>query len=112
VNLGTSVLEGSNVEENWAMYFGGVVGGGCSNKAREAEDILGAIAGSGGSSSSIASACCGWQWQSPKPPHLPSPVSRASLVREAMARMLLSSSALFLVAVSKPIIISLNFLTF
>jgi hypothetical protein len=27
VDLGTSVLEGSNVQENWATNFGGVVGG-------------------------------------------------------------------------------------
>jgi hypothetical protein len=28
VDLGTSVLEGSNVQENWSTDFGGMVGGG------------------------------------------------------------------------------------
>jgi hypothetical protein len=56
VNPSTSVFEGSNIQENWAMDIGGVVGGGGGKEAREAEDILGAIASGGGSSSSIASA--------------------------------------------------------
>jgi hypothetical protein len=33
VDLGTSILEGSNVQENWAMDFGGMVGGDSGNKA-------------------------------------------------------------------------------
>ncbi len=33
VNLGMSVLEGSNVQENWAMDFGGTVGGDGGNEA-------------------------------------------------------------------------------
>ena len=40
VDPGTSILEGSNVQENWAMDFGGVVGRGGSNKAEEAEEKL------------------------------------------------------------------------
>jgi hypothetical protein len=43
-----SVLEGSDAQENWAMDFGGVVAGGSGDKAGEAEDILGTIAGDGG----------------------------------------------------------------
>ncbi len=62
VDLGTYVMEGSNSQENWAMDFGRVVCRGNSNKVREAEDILGIIAGSGGSSNSIASIWGGWQW--------------------------------------------------
>jgi hypothetical protein len=91
VDPGTSVLEGSNVQENWAMDFGGMVGWGSGNEAGEAEDVLGAITGSGGSSGFIASARGGWQWQLPKPLPPPLPASQASLAREAMARMLLSS---------------------
>ncbi len=48
VDLGTSVLEGSNVHKNWAMDFGGMVGGGGGNKAGEVEDVLGAIVSGGG----------------------------------------------------------------
>ncbi len=44
------------------MNFGGVVGRGGGNKAREAEDVLGAIAGGRGDSGSIASAQGGQQW--------------------------------------------------
>jgi hypothetical protein len=55
VDPGTSVLVGSDIQENWAMNFGGMVGGGSGNKAREAEDVLGTIAGGGGGSGSIAS---------------------------------------------------------
>jgi hypothetical protein len=56
VDPGTSVLEGSNVQKNWATDFVGMVGGGGSNKAGEAEDILDAITSGGGSSRSIATA--------------------------------------------------------
>ncbi len=56
VDPGTYVLERSDAQENWAMYFGGMVGKGGGNKAGEAEDILGAIACGGGSSGSIVSA--------------------------------------------------------
>jgi hypothetical protein len=97
VDPGTSVLEGSNIQENWATDFGGAVGGGGGNKAGEAEDVLDAISSGGGSSRSNASARGGQQWQLPKP--LPPPLVRMSL------SSLLSSS----VGVSKPIIISLNF---
>jgi hypothetical protein len=55
VDPGTSVLEGSNVLANWAADIGSAVGGGGINKAGEAEDILCAIAGSAGSSCTIAS---------------------------------------------------------
>jgi hypothetical protein len=61
VDQGMSVLEGSNVQENWAMEFGSVVGGGSGDKAREVEDVLGAIAGNRGGSGSIASARGGQQ---------------------------------------------------
>ncbi len=44
---GTPVLEGSDVQKNWAMDFGSVVGGGGGNKAGEAEDVLGAIPAAG-----------------------------------------------------------------
>jgi hypothetical protein len=48
VDLGTSILEGSNVQENWATDFSGLVGRSSSNKAREAKDVLGTIAGGRG----------------------------------------------------------------
>jgi hypothetical protein len=63
VDPGMSVLEGSNVQKNWATDFGGVVGGGGGDKAGEAEDVLSTIASGGGSSSSIATAQGGRQWQ-------------------------------------------------
>jgi hypothetical protein len=96
-----SVLEGSNAQENWATDFGSVVDGGGSNKAGEVKDVLGAIAGSRGGSSSIASTQSGWQWQSPKPSPLPPPLPalQVSLAREVMVRMLLYSSLLLLVGV-------------
>ena len=50
-----SVLEGSNVLATWATDFGGVVGGGSSKQAMEAEDILATISGGRGGSSLIAS---------------------------------------------------------
>jgi hypothetical protein len=76
-----SVLEGSNIQKNWATAFGGVVGGGGADKAGEAEDVLGAIPSSRGSSGSIATAQGGWRWQSPEPKLAPSTVLRASLAR-------------------------------
>ncbi len=62
VDLGTSILEGSDVQKNWASDFGGVVGGGGGDEAGEAEDVLGAIASGGGSSGSITTAQGGRQW--------------------------------------------------
>ena len=56
VDLDTSVLEGSNVLANWAMDIGGAVGRGGDKKVGKAEDILGAITGSGGGGGAIASA--------------------------------------------------------
>jgi hypothetical protein len=82
---------------------------GNGNKAREVEDILGAIAGVRDNSGSIATRQGKRQWQLPKPEPPPLPASRASLVRKAIVRMLLSSLPSFLVGVSRPIIISLNF---
>jgi hypothetical protein len=41
VDPGMSILEGINVEKNWATDFGGMVGGGGGDKAGEAEDVLG-----------------------------------------------------------------------
>ncbi len=40
VDLGKSVLEGSNIQEYWAMDFGGMMGRGGGNKARVVEDVL------------------------------------------------------------------------
>jgi hypothetical protein len=49
VDPGTYIFEGSDVQENWAMYFGSAVGeGGGGDKAEEGEDVLGAIPGGGG----------------------------------------------------------------
>jgi hypothetical protein len=110
LDLGLSVLEGSNIQENWAMEFGGALGGGSGNKAGEAEDILGAIAGSRGGSGSIASARGKRCWQSPERLPQSSPVLPASLARKEIARMSLSLLLSSLVGVSKPIIFSLNFL--
>jgi hypothetical protein len=62
VDPGTSVLEGSNIQKNWATDFGGVVGGGGSNKAREVEDVLGAIVSREGGSGSIVTAQGGRRW--------------------------------------------------
>jgi hypothetical protein len=62
VDPGTSILEGSNIQENWATDFGGAVGRGRGNKAGEAEDVLGTIAGGRGSSGFVASARSRWQW--------------------------------------------------
>jgi hypothetical protein len=109
LDQGTSVLEGSNVQKNWATNFGGVVGEGGGNKDGEAVDVLGTIAGSGGSSGSIATAQGKRQWKLPehKPP--PLPALRASLARKGMVRMSLSSSP-SLVGVSTQLIIILNFL--
>ncbi len=56
VDPGTSILEGSDVQKNWAMDLGGVVGRDGGNKAGETEDVLGAITSSGGGSGSIATA--------------------------------------------------------
>jgi hypothetical protein len=61
MDLGTSALEGSNVQDDWAMDFGSVVGGGGGNEEGEAEDVLGAIIGGGGGSGSIPSAWSGRQ---------------------------------------------------
>ncbi len=52
---GMSVLEGSNVQDNLATYFGGAVVRGGGNEAGEAEDVFGAITGSGDGSGSIGS---------------------------------------------------------
>jgi hypothetical protein len=90
VDPGTSVLEGSNIQKNWAMDFSSVVGRGSGDKAGEAEDILGAIASSGGGSGLIVTAQGRRQWQLPKPEPPPLPALRASLAREAMVRMSLS----------------------
>ncbi len=106
---GTSVSEGSNVQENWATDFGGVVGRGGGNKAGEAEDVLDAIAGSRGGSGAILSTWSGRGWQSPEPQPPPLPAWQASLAREVMARMLLSLPLSLLVGVSKIIIVILNF---
>jgi hypothetical protein len=105
---GTSVLEGSNVMANRAN-IGGTVGGGGGNKAGEAEDVLGAVAGGGDGRGSVACPLGGQQLRSPKPLPPPLPVPRASLPRDAMVRLLLSSSPL-LVGVLKLILTSLNFL--
>ncbi len=110
VDPGTYVLEWSDAQENWAMDFGGMVGKGGDNKAGEAEDILGAVSCSRGSRGSIVSAQSGRQWQSPKPPPPPLPALQASLAREGMARMSLSLSPSSSVGVSRPIIISLDYL--
>ncbi len=90
------------------MDFSSVVDRGGGNKAGEAEDILGTIAGSGGGRGSIASAQDRQQWRLPEPPPLPLPARRASLAREVMARMQLSLSPSFLVGVLKLIIIYHN----
>jgi hypothetical protein len=54
VDPGTSILEGSDVQEIRATDIGGAVGGGGGKKAREGEDVFGDIAGCGGSSGAIA----------------------------------------------------------
>jgi hypothetical protein len=107
---GTSVLEGSDVLANWAMDIGSMVGRGSGVKAGETEDVLGAIAGGGGGSSAIASTRGGWQQRSPKPLPSPLPASRASLARDTMARLSLSSLLSLLIGVSKLKLTSLNFL--
>jgi hypothetical protein len=99
VDPSTSVLEGSEVQENWATDFCGMAGGGRSNKAGEAEDILGAIAGNGGGIGSIASAWGGWQQRLAKLLPPPLPALQASLASKALARMLLSLLPLLLVGV-------------
>jgi hypothetical protein len=55
VDPGTSVLEGSDILANWVTDIGSTVGGGGSNKAKEAEDVLGTITSSGGSSGTVVS---------------------------------------------------------
>jgi hypothetical protein len=107
---GTSVLEGSNDLANWATDNGRAVGRGGGNKAGEAKDILGAIAGVGDSSGTIRSTRGGLQLQSPKPPPQPLLASWASLARDVMARLLLSMSPSLLVGVSKLLLTSPNFL--
>ncbi len=57
-----SLFEGSNVLANWALDIGSTVDTGGGDKAREAEDVLGTIAGSRGSSGTIASARGKRQW--------------------------------------------------
>jgi hypothetical protein len=81
----------SNVLANWATGIGGAVGGGGSNKAGEAEDVLGAITSGRGGGSAVAGAWGKQQQQLPESLHPPSPESRASLARDAMARLSLSS---------------------
>jgi hypothetical protein len=76
VDLGTSALEGSNVQKNRATDFGSVVALGGGDKAGESEDVLGAIAGGGGGSGFIVTSRGGWQWQLPKPKPPPLPASR------------------------------------
>jgi hypothetical protein len=100
VDLGTSILEGSKVLANWAIDIGGVAGGGGSNKVGAAEDVCSAITGSRGSGGAIPSAWGREQQQSPKPPPLLLPVSRASLARDAIARLSLPSLLSSLVGVS------------
>jgi hypothetical protein len=90
VDLGTSVLEGSNIMANWATDIGSAVGRGGHDKAGEAADVLSAIAGSGGGSGTVASAWGGRQWQSPEPLPPPLPAPWASLPRDTMVRLLLS----------------------
>ncbi len=55
VDLGTFVLEGSDVLENRATDIGGAVGEGGGKEAGEGEDVFGTIAGSGGSGGAFAS---------------------------------------------------------
>jgi hypothetical protein len=43
VDLGTSVLEGSDILTNWAMDISSTVDRGRGNMAGETEDVLGAI---------------------------------------------------------------------
>jgi hypothetical protein len=65
VDPGASVLEGregSNILANWTTDIGVAVDGGGGNKAGEVEDVLGTIAGDGGSSGAITSARGGRQW--------------------------------------------------
>jgi hypothetical protein len=103
VNLGTPVsLKRSAVLANWSTDIGGAVGRGSSNNAGEAENVLGAIPGCGGSSSSVMSTRGRWQRQSPKHPPRPLPVLWPSLAREAMVRLSLSLLLSLLVGVSNP----------
>ncbi len=60
---GMSVLEGSSVLTNWATDISGMVGLGSGDKAGEAEEVLGTIAGSGGGGGAVASAWGGRQRQ-------------------------------------------------
>jgi hypothetical protein len=53
---GTSVLEGSNILANWATDIGNAGGRGGGNKAREAEEVPGAITSGEGGGSAVASA--------------------------------------------------------
>ena len=65
VDPGASVLEGregSNILANWTTDIGVAVDGGGGNKVGEVEDVLGTIAGDGGSSGAITSARGGRQW--------------------------------------------------
>jgi hypothetical protein len=55
------------------MEFSGTVSGGSGDKAGEVEDVLGTIAGGGGSSGSIKTPWGRQQWQLPKPAPMPSP---------------------------------------
>ncbi len=65
VEPGRSVLERSNVLANWATDIGCLVGRGGGNLAGEAEDVLSAIADSGGGGGAIASTWGGRQRRSP-----------------------------------------------
>ena len=110
VDPDTSVLEGSNVLANWATDIGGTVGRGGDKKMGKAEDVLGAIAGGGGSDGAVMSARGQRQRQLHEPPPQPSPMWWASLARDTMARLPLSLSPSLLVGVSKLKLTSLNFL--
>ncbi len=101
VDLGTSVLErreGSKVLANWATDI--AVGRGIGDKAVVVENVLGTIASGGGGDCTVASALGGRRRLLPKPPHPPLSVLWVSMARDAMARLLLSSSTLLSVGVS------------
>jgi hypothetical protein len=76
-----------------------VGGSGCDERG-EVEDVLSAIASDGDGSGAFVSTWGRQQRQSPKPPPPPLPAFWASLARDAMARLLLSSSPSLMVGVS------------
>ncbi len=108
---GKSSGEGSDVGRCGDVDCGGSNGSNSSSDDGNGNyNVLSIVAGGGGDSGAIASTQGGRQWQSPEPPPPPLPASRASLARDAMARLLLSSPPLSLVGVSKLTLTSLNFL--